>query len=75
MIVYWNDPTAILVLTPVWLYMGYAYALIVRKTGSLWGAVLAHAIADVILAVPEAVAAALDAGRKYINSLAHGGGA
>ena len=47
-IVYWNDPTAILVLTPVWLYMGYAYALIVRKTGSLWGAVLAHAIADVI---------------------------
>ena len=30
------------------LYMGYAYALIVRKTGSLWGSVLAHAIADVI---------------------------
>jgi len=39
---------AILMLTPVWLYMGYAYAVIVRKTGSLWGAVLAHAIADVI---------------------------
>jgi membrane protease YdiL (CAAX protease family) len=47
-IVYWREPTAILMLTPVWLYMGYAYAVIVRKTGSLWGAVLAHAIADVI---------------------------
>ena len=47
-IVYWRDPTAILILTPVWLYMGYAYAMIVRKTGSLWGAVLAHAAADVI---------------------------
>jgi membrane protease YdiL (CAAX protease family) len=46
-IVYWREPTAILMLTPVWLYMGYAYAVIVRKTGSLWGAVLAHAIADV----------------------------
>ena len=28
--------------------MGYAYGLLVRKTGSLWGAVLAHAAADVI---------------------------
>jgi membrane protease YdiL (CAAX protease family) len=35
-------------LTPVWLYMGYAYAIIVRKTGSLWGPVLAHTIADVM---------------------------
>jgi membrane protease YdiL (CAAX protease family) len=47
-IVYWQEPTMILMLTPVWLYMGYAYALIMRKTGSLWGPVLAHAIADVI---------------------------
>ena len=47
-IVYWGDPTTVLILTPVWLYMGYAYALIVRKTGSLWGPVLAHAAADVI---------------------------
>jgi len=47
-IVYWREPTAILMLTPAWLYMGYAYAVIVRKTGSLWGAVLAHAIADVL---------------------------
>jgi len=47
-IVYWHDSTAILILTPVWLFMGYAYAVIVRKTGSLWGVVLAHAIADVI---------------------------
>ena len=47
-IVYWSDPTAILMLTPVWLYMGYAYAIIVRKTGSLWGPVLAHTIADVM---------------------------
>jgi membrane protease YdiL (CAAX protease family) len=47
-IVYWGDPASILILTPVWLYMGYAYAVIVRKTGSLWGAVLGHAIADVI---------------------------
>jgi membrane protease YdiL (CAAX protease family) len=36
------------VLTPAWLFMGYAYALIMRKTGSLWGPVLAHAIADVL---------------------------
>jgi membrane protease YdiL (CAAX protease family) len=47
-IVYWREPTAILMLTPAWLYMGYAYALIVRKTGSLWGAVLGHTIADVL---------------------------
>ena len=47
-IVYWQEPTMILMLTPVWLYMGYAFALIMRKTGSLWGPVLAHAIADVI---------------------------
>jgi len=47
-IVYWRDPTAIIMLTPAWLYMGYAYALIRRKTGTLWGAVLAHAIADVM---------------------------
>ncbi len=47
-IVYWQDPTTVLVLTPVWLYMGYAYALITRSTGSLWGPVLAHAAADVM---------------------------
>ena len=47
-IVYWGDPTTVAILTPVWLYMGYAYALIRRKTGSLWGPVLAHAIADVM---------------------------
>jgi membrane protease YdiL (CAAX protease family) len=47
-IVYWRDPTAVLILTPVWLYMGYAYAAIMRKTGSLWGVVLAHAIADTV---------------------------
>jgi membrane protease YdiL (CAAX protease family) len=46
--VYWRDPTAVLILTPVWLYMGYAYAAIMRKTGSLWGVVLAHAIADTV---------------------------
>jgi membrane protease YdiL (CAAX protease family) len=28
--------------------MGYAYGLIMRKTGSLWGPVLAHATADVL---------------------------
>lgn len=37
-----------LLLAPVWLYMGYAYAFIVRRTGSLWGAVLSHAIADIL---------------------------
>jgi len=47
-IVYWGNPTAIVMLTPAWLYMGYAYAVIVRKTGSVWGPVLAHAIADVM---------------------------
>jgi len=47
-IVYWRDPTTVLILTPVWLYMGYAYAAIMRKTGSLWGVVLAHAIADTV---------------------------
>jgi len=47
-VVYWRDPAQVLILAPVWLYMGYAYAVIVRKTGSLWGPVLAHAIADVI---------------------------
>lgn len=47
-IVYWQDPTTVLILSPVWLFMGYAYALIVRKTGSLWGPVLAHALADVL---------------------------
>ncbi len=47
-IVYWGDPVTIAILTPVWLFMGYAYALTVRKTGSLWGPVLAHAIADVL---------------------------
>jgi membrane protease YdiL (CAAX protease family) len=47
-IVYWGDMAAIAVLTPAWLFMGYAYALIMRRTGSLWGPVLAHAFADVI---------------------------
>jgi membrane protease YdiL (CAAX protease family) len=47
-IVYWGDPTAVAMLTPAWLFMGYAYAMILRKTGSLWGPVLAHAIADVM---------------------------
>jgi CAAX protease family protein len=47
-IVYWSDPMAIAMLTPAWLFMGYAYAVIMRKTGSLWGPVLAHAIADVL---------------------------
>ena len=47
-IVYWGDPMAIAMLTPAWLFMGYAYGMIMRKTGSLWGPVLAHAIADVL---------------------------
>jgi membrane protease YdiL (CAAX protease family) len=47
-IVYWGDMAAIAVLTPAWLFMGYAYGLIMRRTGSLWGPVLAHAFADVI---------------------------
>jgi len=46
-IVYWGDPIAVAILTPAWLFMGYAYAMIVRRTGSLWGPALAHAIADV----------------------------
>ncbi len=47
-IVYWSDLATVAVLAPIWLFMGYAYALIIRKTGSLWGVVLAHAIADVL---------------------------
>jgi membrane protease YdiL (CAAX protease family) len=47
-IVYWGDPVSILMLTPPWLFMGYAYAWIMRKTGSLWGPALTHAIADVL---------------------------
>ena len=46
-LVYWSVPMAIAMLTPAWLFMGYAYALIFRRTGSLWGPVAAHAIADV----------------------------
>jgi membrane protease YdiL (CAAX protease family) len=47
-IVYLPDVATVAVLTPAWLFMGYAYALIMRKTGSLWGLVLAHAMADVL---------------------------
>jgi membrane protease YdiL (CAAX protease family) len=47
-IVYWGDPIAIAMLTPAWLFMGYAYGLIMRKTESLWGPALAHAIADML---------------------------
>jgi membrane protease YdiL (CAAX protease family) len=47
-VVYWGDPVAILMLTLPWLFMGYAYAWIVRRTGSLWGPVLSHAIADAL---------------------------
>ena len=47
-IVYLPDVATVAVLTPAWLFMGYAYGLIVRRTGSLWGPVLAHTLADVI---------------------------
>lgn len=47
-IVYRDEPVVLAMLTLVWLYMGYAYALILRRTGTLWGAVLAHTIADVL---------------------------
>jgi membrane protease YdiL (CAAX protease family) len=47
-VVYWSQPAALLVLWPVFLYVGYACVLIVRKTGSLWGAVLGHVLADVM---------------------------
>jgi membrane protease YdiL (CAAX protease family) len=47
-IVNWQAPMSMLLLAPVWLFMGYAYAVIVRTTGSLWGPVLSHAIANVI---------------------------
>ena len=47
-IVYLPDVATVAVLTPAWLFMGYAYALIMRRTGSLWGPVLAHALADVL---------------------------
>lgn len=47
-LIYWNQPMTMLMLTPVWLYLGYACAFIVRKTGSLWGAVLTHTLADAL---------------------------
>ncbi|MBM3122526.1 MAG: CPBP family intramembrane metalloprotease, partial [Chloroflexi bacterium] len=47
-IVYLPDVATVAVLTPAWLFMGYAFAWIMRRTGSLWGPVLAHAVADVI---------------------------
>jgi membrane protease YdiL (CAAX protease family) len=47
-IVYWSQPATVAVLWPVFLYLGYAYAIIVRKTGSLWGAVFGHVIADMM---------------------------
>jgi len=47
-VVYWSQPAALAVLWPVFLYVGYACVLIVRKTGSLWGAVLGHVIVDVM---------------------------
>jgi len=47
-IVYLPDLATVAVLTPAWLFMGYAYALIMRRTGSLWGPVLAHTLADVL---------------------------
>jgi membrane protease YdiL (CAAX protease family) len=46
--VYWQEPTSMLILAPVWLYMGYAYVIVMRKTGSLSGPVLSHAIANVL---------------------------
>jgi len=45
---YWSQPAALVLLWPVFLYVGYACALIVRKTRSLWGAVLGHAITDLM---------------------------
>ena len=47
-IVYWSQPAALAVLWPVFLYVGYACAVIVGKTGSLWGAVLGHVIVDIM---------------------------
>jgi len=47
-IVYWSEPAALVVLWPVFLYVGYACAFIVRKTGSLWGAVLGHVLVDLM---------------------------
>ena len=47
-VVYWSEPAALVVLWPVFLYIGYACAVIVRKTGSLWGAVLGHVLVDLM---------------------------
>jgi membrane protease YdiL (CAAX protease family) len=43
-----GDPATVALLTPAWLFMGYAYAWVMRRTGSLWGPVLSHAVADVL---------------------------
>lgn len=47
-IIYWNEPIALVIFFAVFLYIAYACALITRKTGTLWGAILAHVIADFV---------------------------
>jgi membrane protease YdiL (CAAX protease family) len=45
---YWNEPIALAIFFAVFIYIAYIYALITRKTGTLWGAILAHSIADFV---------------------------
>ena len=47
-IIYWNEPIALGIFTVIFLYIGYVCALITNKTQTLWGAVLAHVIADFV---------------------------
>ena len=47
-IIYWNEPIALAIFFAVFVYIAYVYALITHKTGTLWGAILAHVIADFV---------------------------
>ena len=47
--VYWGQPAAVLIqLTAAWAVLGFSCGILTQKTGSLWGAVLTHAYADLI---------------------------
>lgn len=47
-IVYWSQPYALAILAVVWVLLGYACGWVTYKTNTLWGAVLGHALADVL---------------------------
>lgn len=47
-IVFWSQPYTLVILAIVWWLLGYACGWVTQKTNTIWGAVLGHAIADVL---------------------------